>query len=76
MSFENQSTQNKHLLKISVQDAKQPITNNSTLEVKNVLGSSEVSIDRESYALSLEMLTSQIEHKKQQLKSQQNSSPV
>ena len=37
----------------------------STVEIKNELGSSEVSEDQKSYAMSLELLTSQIEQKKQ-----------
>jgi len=67
MSFDGvQSTINMKTRKLSaIKDEDLPIANRSTVEIKNELGSSEVSEDQKSYAMSLELLTSQIAQKKQ-----------
>lgn len=66
MSFDGvQSTINIKTRKLSNIDDDVPIAHRSTVEIKNELGSSEVSEDQKSYAMSLELLTSQIEQKKQ-----------
>ena len=74
MSFDGvQSTINMKTRKLSaIKDEDLPIANRSTVEIKNELGSSEVSEDQKSYAMSLELLTSQIAQKKQQLQSQKS----
>jgi len=59
MSFDGvQSTINIKTRKLSEKDDDVHIAHRSTVEIKNELGSSEVSEDQKSYAMSLELLTS------------------